>query len=97
MCMLGTNSKASPFGWEWALVVAATILAVSCRSKIAEPEAGQASTATSTSSAPTQPRSPLRAVWGRSPENVWAVGDEGAIAFFDGKAWSDKERVTKKI
>ncbi len=29
----------------------------------------------------------LRGVWGTSPENYFAVGDEGAIAHFDGNDW----------
>ncbi|WP_373498243.1 hypothetical protein, partial [Desulfococcus sp.] len=29
----------------------------------------------------------LRAVWGHSPEGVFAVGDAGRILHFDGSAW----------
>ena len=30
---------------------------------------------------------PLRAVWGSSPDNVWAVGDKGTIIRWDGSEW----------
>jgi hypothetical protein len=30
---------------------------------------------------------PLYAVWGLSPENVWAVGDQGTIVHWDGTEW----------
>jgi hypothetical protein len=31
---------------------------------------------------------PLRAVWGMSPEQLWAVGDGGVIRSFDGTQWN---------
>ncbi len=31
---------------------------------------------------------PLRAIWGRSDDDVWAAGDEGRAAHWDGKSWS---------
>jgi photosystem II stability/assembly factor-like uncharacterized protein len=31
---------------------------------------------------------PLRAIWGRSPTDVFAVGDHGTIVHFDGTAWT---------
>jgi hypothetical protein len=42
---------------------------------------------------PAAPPSPVagkhfRAVWGSGPADVWAVGDKGTIAHFDGKDWS---------
>ena len=33
----------------------------------------------------------LRAVWGRANDDVFAVGDGGAIVHFDGAAWSVEE------
>jgi hypothetical protein len=30
----------------------------------------------------------LRAVWGMASDDVWAVGEGGAIWHFDGKTWS---------
>ncbi|MFI5306815.1 MAG: hypothetical protein ACHQ53_05660, partial [Polyangiales bacterium] len=30
----------------------------------------------------------LRGVWGRDSSNVWAVGDAGAIDFWNGTSWS---------
>src|SRR5688572_7478809 len=30
---------------------------------------------------------PLRAVWGAAANDVWAVGDAGAIIHYDGSAW----------
>jgi len=30
----------------------------------------------------------MRAIWGLSPTNIWAVGDGGAALHFDGQAWT---------
>jgi len=30
----------------------------------------------------------LNAVWGTSPDDVWAVGDAGVVLHFDGQKWS---------
>lgn len=34
---------------------------------------------------------PLKAVWGSSPEDVWAVGDRGTIVHWDGVEWKKVE------
>jgi hypothetical protein len=33
----------------------------------------------------------LRGVWGSARDDVWAVGDEGTLLHFDGKAWTREE------
>jgi hypothetical protein len=40
------------------------------------------------SSIPTGTASPLNAIWGSSPSDLFAVGDNGAIVHYDGLAWS---------
>ncbi len=37
---------------------------------------------------PREQRPVLRSVWGATDDNVWAVGDGGALAHFDGNAWT---------
>jgi len=34
---------------------------------------------------------PLNAVWGSSPEDVWAVGDRGTIVHWDGTKWEKEQ------
>ncbi len=34
------------------------------------------------------------AVWGRAPDDVWAVGSDGQIAHFDGNVWTEVESGT---
>lgn len=34
---------------------------------------------------------PLFGVWGRAPDDVWAVGDHGRIVHFDGDVWEETE------
>lgn len=33
----------------------------------------------------------LNRVWGSAPDDVWVVGEEGAVAHFDGRAWTPVE------
>src|SRR5580698_8942367 len=37
---------------------------------------------------PGLPRTNYRGIWGSGPDDIWAVGDKGTIAHFDGHAWS---------
>jgi hypothetical protein len=51
--------------------------------------------------APTPSPSPittknLRAVWGSGPADLWAAGDQGTIAHFNGKAWAPSPSGTQE-
>src|SRR5689334_16088057 len=78
--------------------LALAIGAVSCK-RVTEPTSRQGSESVSAaaSAAPVFPaKESLLAVWGASRDDVWVVGDKGAIVHFDGHAWKRSESGTKK-
>src|SRR5512139_48203 len=71
------------------------LLAPGCTCSKGTPEepVSRAQAATPASAAPrvvdpAASRDSLLAVWGSANDDVWAVGDRGAITHFDGKAWT---------
>jgi len=44
---------------------------------------------------PREQRPALRSIWGASDDDVWAVGDHGALIHFDGTAWTPFDSGTR--